>query len=122
MGIRWQILPGCMAVCGTLAFGSTMVSAQDMRMARPAQISLGFNLTLSAAEMGDQNRLMASEGLRKLFYEMMSRECDVLLATIASSCQLTNASINIHEQRHGQPTPYVQLNGNGSFQVMLKGK
>ena len=110
--------------CAVVAAATSTCIAQDTRAARPAQVSLGFNLTISAAEAEStsQGRLVPAESTRRAFYQLIAAECDILLATIASSCQLSNASVNIAEQRHNQPSPYVQINGSGNFAITLKPK
>lgn len=107
-------------LCATVAFAPSACQARDAVAARPLQVSLSFNLVLPATEAGMTGKLLPAESTRRAFYQVITAECEVLLATIASACQLTNASINISEQRHNQPQPYVQINGSGSFAITLK--
>lgn len=93
--------------------------ARDAGTVRPVQISLSFNLTMTA-EAGARGPLVPAESTRRAFYQHLTSECDLLLATIAATCQLTNANVNVSEQRHNQPMPYVQINGSGTFAVQLK--
>ncbi len=119
---HWQ------AICGAALLGAVCIAgptttgmARDVRVTGPSQVSVSFSIVLPAsAESGLHGRFSSTDGMRRAFYEFVTRECELLLATIAATCQLTNANVNVSEQRHNQPSPYVQINGSGSFAIMLK--
>ena len=103
-----------------LAAQVAAAEAQTTPPPRPVTVSLSFNMTIPAFESGPQGNFTLSEGTRKAFYELVAGECRLLLATIASSCQVINVNVNISEQRHHQPNAYVQVHGSGSYAVTLK--
>ena len=106
--------------CAALAAAVPSCNAKDARATGPAQVSMSFNLTIPAGEHALQSSLTPTESTRRTFYQLVAAECEVLLATIAATCQLTNASVNISEQRHNQQSPYTQINGSGNFAITLK--
>ena len=118
-------LPGPTATMAALAAALALAPGkaslgQETRPARPAQISLSVSLALPAPEGAWPGRLAQTEAVRRAIYEVLSAECEVLLASIAAACQLTSANVGLSEQRHSQPAPYLQINGNGTFAVTLK--
>jgi hypothetical protein len=63
----------------------------------------------------------ADERMRRAYYELASKECDVLLATIAAKCSLVNISVSGREYSSspGQP-PMVDESLNATLSIELK--
>lgn len=103
------------------ACGMAPATADEANAGRQVQISIGYSVTLPAGASTATGLQWGPEALRRGFYEQLTRECELLRATIATSCSLTSANVNINEQRYGQPSPYLQVSGNGTFVIELKG-
>ena len=101
---------------------SPCATAREATGLRENQISVGFNVSLPLTQTAGQQSLLQAESTRRAFYDLLTRECDVLLASIASTCRLTSANVTVSEQRHGHAHPYVQVNANGQFAIELKAR
>lgn len=65
--------------------------------------------------------LAAQENARRKFYLQASKECEVLLQTIATTCKLDQMNVNIQNQRFNpQQADGFTLNGTMSFTIAPK--
>ena len=81
-------------------------------------VSYQFFLTGEVKKLGDQTEL-ADEG-RKQVYRMLSRECEVLLETIASECQIERANVNSQITRQRPNEDGVRVTGSATYRIELK--
>ncbi len=72
-----------------------------------------------AADDSDAS-LRAQEDARRKLYESAARECDVLLATIASACRVESINININRNYRPRQGDGFNVSGNFGFRVTLK--
>ena len=111
-------------LCAVVAANAQTVE-QHKSVAMPAsknnvrvQVSMNFFVP---APMSDSNAAVkAQEQARRTLYESAARECEVLLAVIASECRLESINVNMN-RNYGQQQPEgFNANGNFSFHVTMK--
>ena len=70
----------------------------------------------------DSQRTVMEQG-RTIVYQLTAKECDMLLATIASSCQLERLNLQTNIPRHHRPgEELINLSANAQFKIELKPK
>jgi len=70
----------------------------------------------------DSQRTVMEQG-RTMIYQLAAKECEMLLATIASSCQLERLNLQTNIARHHRPgEELINLSANAQFKIELKAK
>jgi hypothetical protein len=120
------ILLSSILPCAALAQSTSRVLSQ----AQPAGASDGpitvtvqysFALPVKSNDVDSQRTTM--EQSRIMLYEMTAKECEMLLATIASSCQLSGLNLHSNVARPGLPGyELMNVSGNAQFKIVLKPK
>ena len=63
---------------------------------------------------------LADQGRRHL-YMLLAKECEVLLETIATDCQMNRANVNTQlRQRNRSTREGVRVSGSATYQIQLK--
>ena len=110
------------AVLAAVSLTPASAVAQSMQLSAGqfVQVNAAFNTSVQLADANPETLASAQQAGRKYIYNMVSKECAVLKATIAKTCRLT--SLNISAQvRHRSNTPAtLHLNGNARFAITLK--
>ena len=57
--------------------------------------------------------------MRRVIYELATKECDLMRAVIARDCRLENVSVSLNRQTNPQIQGY-QVSGSMSYQITLK--
>ena len=121
-----------------LVFASTLVFASSALACRTqadigqtvgnrmVQVSVNFNTSRPASELRDpgdseQSPSSPATAARRSLYFLVTKECDVLLATIASSCQLANISVSSREYSNPpHQGPMVDATVSATLAIELK--
>jgi hypothetical protein len=87
---------------------------------RPTTISVQYQLRLplKSGDVAEQERVM-EEG-RKQLYLMGSKECAAILATLASSCALTDFNVQSNQGRSRGDDNTVTMTAGAQYQIELK--
>jgi hypothetical protein len=92
--------------------------------AQQVRISLSMSMFVPAASNDSAQALKAQEDGRKMVYDAAGQECDVLRATLASSCTLESININVQyvpgNQNFGQRSEGYNINGNVAYRISTK--
>jgi hypothetical protein len=115
---------------------STVASAQTivinpskpgmMPSGRPEQVRVSLGISMFVPAPGDDSAqtLKSQEDGRKTVYEAAGHECDILRATIASSCTLDSININAQRvfanQNFGQKVDGYNISGNMVYSIVTK--
>lgn len=84
-------------------------------------VTYAFNLPVKPNDVDLQRAAM--EQSRTMLYQMTAKECDMLQATIAASCQLDKLNVQSNVARHGRPgEETINVSANAQFKVVLKPK
>lgn len=99
------------------------VCAQQTKTQRPTQLTINFNLS-RPGEINENDDAVGArtDGLRKSLYEMAARECEKILATIATSCKLTNVDVNVNQQAHNAQPAMLNAALRATYTVEFKGQ
>ena len=102
----------CLAESNTVALPAT----------GPVSVNVSYNLQLPAGPGPDTAELLsrAERDARKSMYMLTSKECEDLLATIASSCQITAINVSTQINRYPGQVPTLYISSNVSMQIALK--
>jgi len=116
----------CVFVALAVALIGVPALAESNTMALPAvgpvSVNVSYNLQLPAGPGPDTAELLSSaeRDARKSMYTLAAQECGDLLATIASSCQITAINISTQINRYPGQVPTICINSNVSMQIALK--
>ena len=88
----------------------------------PVSVNVSYNLQLPAGPGPDTTELLSSveRNARKSMYTLAAKECEDLLATIASSCQITAINVSTQINRYPGQMPTLYISSNVSMQIALK--
>jgi len=88
--------------------------------ATPVRVNVSINIfVLAPAGMGDQ-AMAEQEKARRQIYQLATKECAVILDTIASDCRIETVNVNVHRHQGQQPVEGFQVGANMNFRVTLK--
>ncbi|MCB1550265.1 MAG: hypothetical protein KDJ41_20885 [Hyphomicrobiaceae bacterium] len=87
----------------------------------PQMITVGFRFSVPGdTGSAEKQGALAEEG-RRAVYMLMSKECQILLATIATTCRLKHANVHTSTRPgRGDMKGTVDIHGNASYEVELK--
>lgn len=112
-----------LSVIAILSMSSSLaaqtVSARNY-LKRPTTVSVQYmlRLPLKSDDVAEQESVM-EKGRRRL-YEIGARECDAILATLASSCTLSSLNVQSNNYRQRNEDYFVTLTANAQYQIELK--
>lgn len=96
--------------------------AQSMQL--PAgqfvNVNAAFNTSVQLTDVNPETLASAQQAGRKYIYNMVSKECAVLKATIAKTCRLTNLNVSAQLRERKNVPASLYLNGNAQFAITLK--
>jgi hypothetical protein len=124
----------CLALCTSQAFAQTPLPAQPdapsppQRAALPPRIEIRVNSNFNISEpifITDKASLTELQtGARKVIYEIASKECKLLLETIARECRIESINVNSNVQNQnfrGDPsTLFLNTSANSIFRIVPK--
>ena len=116
----------CFFAALTLALTAAPALAESNAIALPAtgpvNVNVSYNLQLPAGPGPDTAELLSSaeRDARKSMYTLAAKECEALLATIASSCQITAINVSTQINRYPGQVPTLYISSNVSMQIALK--
>ena len=90
---------------------------------RQITVTVQYNFALPVKPNDvDSQRTVMEQG-RTMLYQMTAKECEMLLASIASSCQLERLNLQTNIARHHRPgEELINLSANAQFKIELKPK
>lgn len=93
--------------------------------AEQVRISLSISTFVPVVGNDSAQSLKAQESGRKMVYDAAGQECDLLRATLASSCTLESININVQyvpggNPNFGQRSEGYNINGNISYRILTK--
>ncbi|MGH6985153.1 MAG: hypothetical protein ACREEI_13080 [Stellaceae bacterium] len=87
-------------------------------------MSLGVSMFVTAPGDDSAQSLEAQEDGRKMIYVSAGQECDLLRATIASSCRLESINVNVQHvfgnQNYGSKIDGYNINGSMNYLITAK--
>jgi len=86
------------------------------------KVQIGFSLQMPLANDNEKTLLDSQQSSRRVLYEMASKECTLLKATIAETCRLTNLNVSAQVRQHSNMPVALMLNGHAHFAITLKGE
>jgi hypothetical protein len=100
----------------------TLADARSMPLAtaQPVNVQIGFSTQVPLADESEQTLINSQQSGRKALYEMASKECSSLMATIAKTCRLTSLNISAQVRQRGNMPAVLFLNCNAHFAITLK--
>jgi hypothetical protein len=116
--LRAVALAACLALAGPASAQMPPRFAGDPSVmpGRPdAGMRVQVNISWFVPNPADGDTEKAQERVRRDFYELAGRECDLLKATIASSCRLQTANIHLNAQAQRVPSQREGFTVNGSM-------
>ena len=82
-------------------------------------VSYQFFIEGETRSMSDQAEL-ADQGRRHL-YKLLAKECEVLLATIATECAMKRANVNTQLRNTGRSSQKgIRVSGSATYQIDLR--
>ena len=100
---------------------SGATSAGGTTAVRTIRVQSNVNYFVQGPSGSNEEAIAAQAKARQQFYVQASKECDVLLQTIASTCRLDQVNVNIQNQRyHPQQAEGFTLSGSMSFTIAPK--
>ena len=88
---------------------------------REVRVNVNVNFFVPVALDDPDASVKAQEQARRRLYESASKECDLLLAVIASHCRLEGINVNVHMNRsYNQQAQGFNASGRFSYRVTLK--
>jgi hypothetical protein len=87
--------------------------------AAEVRVNYSIRVPLKGDDEASQNETM--EHGRRMLYEMSAKECELILATIASSCRLEGLNIQANVMRRNRHNgDALNLSANARFKIELK--
>jgi hypothetical protein len=83
-------------------------------------VNVSFSTRVQLADSNEETLASAQQAGRKYIYNMVSKECAVLQATIAKSCRLNSLNISAQVRERNNMPASLHLNGNARFAITLK--
>jgi hypothetical protein len=127
---RYAFLSAIFVAFSTVASAQTIVINPNRPGMMPptrieqVRVSLGINMFVPSPGDDNAQSLKAQEDGRKTVYEAAGHECDILRATIATSCTLDSININVQRvfanQNFGQRGDGYNINGNVTYSIVTK--
>jgi len=114
----------CAFAALALALITAPAFAESNTMALPAvgpvSVNVSYNLQLPAGPGTAELLSSVERNARKSMYTLAAKECEALLATIASSCQITAINVSTQINRYPSQVPTLYISSNVSMQIALK--
>jgi hypothetical protein len=108
----------------TIVINPNKVPMPPAAGAAPIRVSLGMSMFVATPANDSAQSLKAQEDGRKMIYVSAGQECDLLRATIASSCRLESINVNVQRvfgnQNFGSKVDGYNINGNMSYVIAPK--
>jgi hypothetical protein len=93
-------------------------SANYLQRATVVSVQYMIRMPFKSDDTNDQQQVM-EEGRRRL-YEIGSKECAVIISTLASTCTLTSLNVQSNFYRQRNEDNAITLTANAQYQVELK--
>jgi hypothetical protein len=110
----------CLIICSSPALAQNATSAKRTEV----RINASFNISQPVAVTDAAGLIEIQANARKAVYEIVGRECKLLLDTIASECRLESLNVSSNEQnqnfRGDSSTILLNTTGNSTFRILLK--
>ena len=84
------------------------------------RVNVGINMFVPAASGMGELAMAEHERARRQMYQLATKECVVLLDTIAADCKIETVNVNVERQQGSQQVEGFNVNANLSFRVTLK--
>ena len=90
---------------------------------RYVSVTVAYNFALPVKPNDVDSQRASMEQGRTMLYEMTAKECEMLLATMASSCQLERLNLQTSVVRNQRPgEDLLNVSANAQFKIQLKPK
>jgi hypothetical protein len=105
----------------TVLPASAIARSMPLHAGQFVNVNVGFNTQIPLPDVSEETLVNEQQTGRKFIYNMASKECAILKATIAKTCRLTNLNVSaqIRDQNNQSPIE-LYLNGNAQFAITLK--
>ncbi len=111
------------ALAALIAPASAQQYATDNFNKGAAEVRVNYLIRVPIKGDDENSQNATMEQGRRMLCEMTAKECDLILATIASSCRLEGLNIQanvMHQNRHDDDQ--LNLSANARFKIELKAK
>lgn len=112
------------ASVGAATAQSSRITPFPVSPSKPRQsgvdISVTYQFFISGqAETLEEQAKLSDQG-RRAIYALLGRECDALLETIASSCEISRANVNSQINRMRSRRRGVRVSGSATYRIKFK--
>jgi len=89
---------------------------------QPVTVNVGFNAEVPLPDPNDAKLAATQKAGREYIYRLAQNECAQLLATIATTCQMTSlhVSTDLRQQNYYAIAPLLYIYSNADFTITLK--
>jgi hypothetical protein len=99
---------------------SAIAQSRTFAAGQLVNVNVSFSTRVQLADSNEETLASAQQAGRKYIYNMVSKECAVLQATIAKSCRLNSLNISAQVRERNNMPANLHLNGNARFAITLK--
>ena len=114
----------CQILLAAAVFASPALAEDSARVvaAMAGSVNVNASYTINTPLVGATAEAASEEERQyiRLMYQRAAHECADLLATVATSCQITNISISSQISRSPGTPPAIYVSSNVSMQISLK--
>jgi hypothetical protein len=96
----------------------TDLPAPQVADIKPVEISVSYQFSVPIKSAEPMAQVEAAEQGRRMVYDIIGKECRLLEATLASSCNVERANVQASTQRGSAEG--LSINGSASFKILLK--
>lgn len=100
--------------------GRTVASHMMPGASHTVEVSVNYGLSIPIKADDPEAQAQALESARRALYAIASKECTLLLDSIASACQLVRLNVQSNIQRHQPAQPTAHVGANASYRVTMK--
>lgn len=112
------------AVVIALAIGAFPASAQRYPSGTfgkgETKIAVSYSIRVPLKDDSEEAQAEAMQRGRRMLYEMSAKECELILATIATSCRLEDLNVQSSVRRVRSKEEDLSLSANARFAVVMK--
>ncbi|MEM1306710.1 MAG: hypothetical protein AAGG99_04225 [Pseudomonadota bacterium] len=87
---------------------------------RGVEISVTYQFFISGNAQSLEDQASLSDQGRRALYTLLGRECDALLETIATTCEIRRANVNSQINRSTSRRRGVRVSGSATYRIEFK--
>lgn len=99
---------------------SAVPAAAQQTVVRPMTVNVSVHTVVKDVSAENPDMLKAQAEVRRNIYQVAGRECTLLLATIASACEMKGVNISLRDYGGRIQPPRLDVRGNLSYTIIAK--